>query len=527
MDYRQKEFFRRSIMARKSLLLIGFVLAAGLWSYADTFKHRQTGEVFYGFRTQKTSANQTLVYDDAQKKLVPLNLRDYEVTMDDKGRRNSIVMVSIVNAEALLSEAVAKTISEAIIKASNTGPRFIILRIDNPGGRGEYMKEICSTLSKTDNCKIVAYISGGPFGGAHSAAAVLSLACDKIYIASTAFISSVGPFVNDTEEDFVRTYSSDSLASFSIFAATMAEQHKRPALLAKSLLDKKLSIIEVTDTDGKWDIIEKNSRQPTQTIIKTICEGVSETLQPSGNQTASTVVPPDIHSRVLNLTAQDAVRLKLADRIAESIQDLLIDMNASDAQIANAPGIDTVVKQFAAARKNIRQRLARIEFLENRTARLEEQLDKLEEQIRTTPATRTQTVDGRRPYRNRRGNVVLGGGRVGYSSTETDATNYDQVDNIPFENTPNENRYNMVRRNYGRQQVSRSESVTTSEAPLSSEQAKVELSYVLTDLIGEYRQTINTAKRWSGALPAEIQIQTLEKNMNSAMALAENLRLRP
>jgi len=512
---------RKSLIAGIVLAVTGFVFSAN----ADTFKNKQTGETFYGFRTQKSSAKKTLVYNDSTKKLDALDLLDYEVAMDGKGRRNSVVMVSITDAETLLSEDVSKMVSEAIVKASNTGPQLVLLKIDNPGGRGDYMKEVCSTIAKTDNCKVVAYISGGSFGGGFSAAAVLALACQKIYIAPTASISSIGPFVETSDQDFMKLYSSDSLASYSIFAATLAEQHQRPALLARALLDKKISIVEVTDTDGKTSLVEKSLRQPAQTIVKTLCEGFSDSIEKSvasaDQKDSSPAIPADIHSRVLNLTAAEAVRLKLADRIAYSVQDVLADMNVSDAQIANAPGIDAVVKQFAAAQKNILQRLTRIEFMEKRAAILEEQLDRLEQEIRTTPTTRTQTRDRTDLYRNRRGNVVLRS--RGHLSTDIDAANYDQINNAPY----NDNRYNMARKNYGQQGFDRSETVISSEPSVASEQAKVELFNVLGSLIVEYRQTISTAKRWAGSLPPDIQLQTLEKNLNSAMALSENLRLRP
>jgi len=515
-------------MARKGLFIT--FLAATVWlglpAKADTFKNKQTGETFYGFRTQKSTANKTLVYDDSTKKLTPLDLRDYEITMDDNGRRNSVVVVPITEAEILLSETVAKTVADAVVKASNTGPRFVLLKIDNPGGRGEYMKELCSAISKTDNCKVVAYIPGGSFGGAHSAAAILAMACDEVYIAPTASISAVGLFVGASGEDFVKTYSPDNLASFSVFAATLAETktHHRPALLAKALLDKKISLVEVTDADGKQTIVEKNLRQPTQTIIKTICEGLSEPLeQPAASankQTPKITIPPDIHNRVLNLTPGEAVRLKLADKIADSIQEVLADMKAADAQIANAPGIDTVVRQFTAAQKNIRQNLSRIEFLEDRTATLEEQLNTVEQQVRTTPTTRTQTRNENRP--SQRGRVHLSGDRYAYSEGENTISSRDDYN--MSSNPDNEARYTRNRNKVGR--ISKSETVTSTELPVAVEQIKTELLYVLTNLIAEYRQTITIAKRWAGALPAEITVQTLEKNMNSAMALAENLQHR-
>jgi membrane-bound ClpP family serine protease len=483
-------------MARKGLFIT--FLAATVWlglpAKADTFKNKQTGETFYGFRTQKSTANKTLVYDDSTKKLMPLDLRDYEITMDDNGRRNSVVVVPITDAEILLSETVAKTVADAVVKASNTGPRFVLLKIDNPGGRGEYMKELCSAISKTDNCKVVAYIPGGSFGGAHSAAAILALACSKIYIAPLASMAAVGPFVGASGKDFVRMYSPDNLALFSVFAATLAEAHQRPILLARAFLDKKISLVEVIDTDGKKTIVEKDSRQPTQTIIKTICEGLSEPLeQPAASadkQIAIIIsIPPDIHNRVLNLTPGEAVRLKLADKIADSIQEVLADMNAADAQIANAPGIDTVVRQFTAAQKNIRQRLAKIEYLEGRTAILEQQLKVAGQQIQTTLTTRTQTPN--------------------MSS-----------------NPDNKVRDTRNRNKVGR--ISKSETTTSTESSAAVEQIKTELcDDVLPKLIAEYRQTIPTAKRWPGALPAEITVQTLEKNMNSAMVLAENICRRP
>jgi membrane-bound ClpP family serine protease len=506
-------------MTRKSLVTL---LAAAWCSFvlplnADTFKNKQTGETFNGFRTQKSTASQTLVYNDTTKKLTPLELRDYEITMDGKGRRNSVVMVSITEAEILLSETITQIVSEAIVKASNTGPQFVLLKIDNPGGRGEYMKSLCTTISKTDNCKVIAYISGGSFGGAYSAAAILAMACDKIYIAPTASMSSLAPFTETSGEDFIKSYSSDNLASFSIFAATLAQQHQRTALLARALLDKKISIVEVSDTDGKKSLIEKSTRQSSQTIVKTLCEGYSEPLEKpvvSADQKASSpAIPADIHSRVLNLTAEDAVRLQLADRIVYSVQDILADMNAADVQVANAPGIDSAVKQFAGARKNIRQRLAKIEILESRVATLEEQLNTLEQQIRTTPATRTQTSntrgrvrtpDSRYHITDEDGNLTTG---RDVRQTGQDSLNYRSQDRTS--------------------KVTRSETVTTTESSPTAILAKTELSYVLTDLIGEYRQTINSAKRWVGALPSEIQLQTLEKNMNSAMALSENLRFRP
>jgi membrane-bound ClpP family serine protease len=298
-------------MTRKSLVLslAAMVLAAGLSARADTFNNNQTAELLYGFRTLKTTADKTLVYNENEKKLSPIKLDDYEVTLDNNGRRNSVVLVSITDAEALLSQTVTKTICDAITKAANSGPRFVLVKIDCPGGRGEYMKEICSTLTKIDICPTVAYISGGPFGGAHSAAAAIALACDRIYIAPNATMSALGPFVSTSsghsEMDFLKIYSPDSLATYSVFAATLAENKKRPGILAKALLDKRIGLVEVVDTSGNQTVVQKDALLSNQTVVKTLCEGLAPSSTVATDTTTAAVPQPSsvaaIHSRVLQL----------------------------------------------------------------------------------------------------------------------------------------------------------------------------------------------------------------------------------
>ncbi|HML74848.1 MAG TPA: hypothetical protein PKB02_10170 [Anaerohalosphaeraceae bacterium] len=526
-------------MTRKSLVLslAAMVLAAGLSAQADTFKNKQTGEIFYGFRTLKTTADKTLVYNENEKKLSPIKLDDYEVTLDNNGRRNSVVLVSITDAEALLSQTVTKTICDAITKAANSGPRFVLVKIDCPGGRGEYMKEICSTLTKIDICPTVAYISGGPFGGAHSAAAAIALACDRIYIAPNATMSALGPFVSTSsghsEMDFLKTYSPDSLATYSVFAATLAENKKRPGILAKALLDKRIGLVEVVDTSGNQTIVQKDALLSNQTVVKILCEGLTPSSTAATDTTTAAVPQPssvaDIHSRVLQLTPADATRFKLADAVADSIRSVLSDMNASDAQLANAPGIDTTIKQFIAAKRNIGLSLSRISFLENRTATLEEQLKTIEEQERTTPVRRSRTINEVGSYT--RGRVTIPSSDYYYYYDQSMGADQNIVNTQPItpDNTmsaPNQRTPLVTNPRSRFNRVQGSETVVSNAPALASADVNRELSAVLNNLIGEYRTAVSLANRWVGALPPEITIQTLQRNLESAIALSDNLRFR-
>lgn len=517
-------------MARKSLTTLILVVfwVSGLTAHADTFKNKATGEVFYGFRTTKAAGGKTLVYNEADKKMSPIDLSEYEVVMDEKGRRNSVVQVALTDPEILLSTAISKTIAEAISKAANTGPRFVLLKIDNPGGRGENMKEICSAITKVNTCPIAAYISGGTFGGAHSAAAAIAIACDKIYIAPAASLSAVGPFVSTSngpvEMDFLKTYSPDSLASYGIYVSTLAEARHRPSLLAKAFVDKKIALVEVTDTDGRAAVVEKNLRQPTQTVVKTLCEGMQTD---SESQTPKQSVAATIHSQVLNLSPAEAVRLKLADAIADSVQAVMADMGAADAAIANAPGIDAVVKQFAAAKRNVGQSLARINFLENRAATLENQLNTLEEQLRTNPTTLSQTREKNNRSYTRSRNSIYNDYYYYYDQQRDQLETQDSLgpQSLPGKTTTTSDGVPITsRRNPSR--ISESETRTINEAPESAMQAKQELYIVLNELVTEYQRVIATAKRWGGALPQELSVQSLQSDMESAVSLANSLNYR-
>jgi membrane-bound ClpP family serine protease len=160
-------------MTRHITLATVVILLCTAICFADTFKHRETGEVFNGFATQKSIGNRTRVYNADLQTFKPIVLAEYDVTPNAKGRRNSVIVMPLKQAEVLLSKAVSETLANAIVDASNKGPKLIVIEIDNPGGRGEYMKNISTTITKTLNCPTVAYISGGTYGGAYSAATAL------------------------------------------------------------------------------------------------------------------------------------------------------------------------------------------------------------------------------------------------------------------------------------------------------------------------------------------------------------------
>ena len=501
----QKTFFLTLLM------VTGLFAAPGL---ADTFKNKATGETFDGFMTQKRTGGKTLVYNNDKQEMAPLDLTEYEVTFNGKGRKDNVFIVPITQSEALLSQVVSETIAKTIIDASNKGPQAIIVQIDDPGGRGDYMKIICSAITQTTNCPVYAYISGKEYGGAFSAAALIAMACDKVFIAPTASIGAVAPFFGNTltKEDFskyISTYSSDSLGSYNVLAMALADAQNRPPLLVRALIDKHLSVEEVTDGTTRA-FVQKDDRQPNQTRIRTLAEGVDNSV------TADSLTQAMVVTAVLNLPATVAIEVGLADGTAESLTDVLAAVNLPGAQLTNASGIDSVLKKYKAARRNIAGSLSRIQWLEDRSSLLENQLGDIENQLRTGTVTREVTQRGNF---NRRTSVAL-------------PENYDRYYYDPQEG----NRTVSIGDTYtigGRRDDRRdnnnrqTETVVTQVPAASITQVQRELVAVLNDLIVEYRRTMSQAKRWPGSLPPEIPYQTLEQNWNSAVTLRDSVLRQP
>jgi ATP-dependent protease ClpP protease subunit len=476
------------------------ILAAAFFvqtGYSDTFIHKETGATFTGFVTQNTTRGQTRVYNSEEKKFVAVNLSDYDITMNAEGRRQNVILVPITQSEALMSQNVARQIATAIVDASNAGPLAILVQIDNPGGRGEYMKIISSAIASTNNVPVAAFVSGGTYGGAFSSAAVVAMACDKVFIAPTAALGAVGPLVGPSRSNmdyrsYLISYSPDTLVTYSTYVTALAQQHNRPALLVRGFVDKTLSIAEVTNQDGTRDFIKRDDRQPTQTIVRTLTEGLTEDM--SGREGG--LNPTDIAGAVLNLTAMDAVQYGLADEIAASHKDVLEALGVPSAQIVSAQGIDAIIKKFAAAKRSIATGLAQIERLESQAGALEQSLAAIEEQLRT--GTQTREVFRSSRQRNR-------------------------ISNDSFAYYYDDSTLGGPSRSGSRGRPGSRERVTTVEPVANPDVIRAQLGTVLRQLIAEYRRVVNLSERWPGGLPPELPLSALQSNLDSANAQLNNL----
>ena len=230
----------------KKLVFVFMCLLLANACLADTFTHRKTGKVFQGHATQKKTGNKTLVSIRNKKNPKYLNLTDYDVEWNQSGRRNQVIILPIKTKIKLKCET--EVFEKAIEIASNHGPLFVLIEIDTPGGRVDLMKRICAAITKTDNCRTVAFVSGGKYGGAYSAGAIIALACDYIYMADGTSIGAATPIlasssdIKDLKSTYGETVGEKFMSAERAYIATLAEKNGRPGLLAKAMVDKDIEV---------------------------------------------------------------------------------------------------------------------------------------------------------------------------------------------------------------------------------------------------------------------------------------------
>lgn len=496
-------------ISRMGLVMV--LILSAMPSFADTFRHRTTGETFTGFRTHKKSVGKALVFNADLNKSIPMDLSEYEIIRDDKGRRDTVMVIKLEQPETLISETVAQEAADMILKSADQGPRAIIVQIDLPGGQGGPMRRITEAITTAiddTGCRVAAYLPGGSYGGAFSAAAIVAIACETIYISPTAAIGAVGPMGSQggkTDQEylqFLETYAPDTLASFSVYAATLAQRANRPQLLAQALVDKHLSIAEVRTPDGRVSLIELSRRQENQTVVRMIVEGLPESSSDSS--------PLRALGKLLSLPSTEAIRWKMADKQVSSFDEVLADMALSGCSVVNVAGLTSTIQKFTTAKKNLEQIITKIEAEEERVNTLESQLAELEKMALTSTVTREVTRGGQ--YENyRRGTVRL-------RNPDRLWSRYYNERDFSSDDIPLQDRYGRDIRPRDRGLTGR-EKVVEEQPAGNIVEVRRQLVALTTELIADYQRAIGLARRWPGALPTGITLDTLQSNLVSAQTL--------
>ena len=325
-------------------------LAAGAfltsWCTADTFSSPQSDEVITGFAVPKIINNKTIVRT-TDSGIMKLDLRQYDVQYSPAGRRGAVTVIPITEAISIETETAA--IEKALIDAANHGSLFIILQIDSPGGRIDLAKRLCAAIAKTNRyCPVAAYIGGGKHGGAYSAAAMVALACEKIYMTPGTAIGAASPIVSSSsgirsiEDAYGKSIGQKFISAFKGYVASLAQKYDRPSLLAMAMTDKSIEVIEVTENDMR-DFIDPADKRPSQSFVRTWSS--KDTL--------------------LTLPATEAVECSMANKIVQTQDEILEDFNAANiakVRFVTNRDIAKARRQFEKAQKQLETLSIQIDY---------------------------------------------------------------------------------------------------------------------------------------------------------------------
>jgi membrane-bound ClpP family serine protease len=298
---------KKSSIFSATMLILYFLISCCL---ADTFTNIETGEVLHGYTVEKTEDSQAFV-KTIEKDRLKLNPAQWNVVADSHGRNNKVIVFSL--DEPLMHEIETAAFEQALPKAAARGPLFILVEIDLPGGRVDLTKRVCAAITAADNCQVIGYVKSGQAGGALSAGAAVSLACDKLYMMPNTVIGAA-TMVTDDAQTMKGAYGEDVGEKFdSAWRATLAslaQQNGRSGLLAKAMVDKDIEVIEVSHA-GARDFVDPVNLDAADEVVRVWSKKGS----------------------LLTLTAAEAVQSGIADGIVESRAELLQRLDAQTAEI--------------------------------------------------------------------------------------------------------------------------------------------------------------------------------------------------
>jgi ATP-dependent protease ClpP protease subunit len=290
----------RRVLAVFSLLLL---VAVGFCP-ADTFTNKTKDIVYHGYSTQEMVDGQNVVCTQ-ENGSIPLNLSEYKVEFNHTGRNNHVGLLSIKGH--IVSEHETNAFIKALTEEANKGPLAILIEIDTPGGRVDLAKQLCAAIDEIRSCQTIAYITGGENGGAFSAGAAISLACDRIYMnpqttigAATMIATSSNGYVLDMKRAYGEAVGEKYNAAWRSYLASLAEKNQRSGALAKAMADKDIEVVEIL-RDGKQLFVESSDKRPNDVVVGTVCK----------------------KGELLAMPANKALACKISDGIVETRQALL------------------------------------------------------------------------------------------------------------------------------------------------------------------------------------------------------------
>ncbi len=322
------------------------VLIISSYSSCDTFTNKTTGQNLHGYLTSEIEDGNSIIYT-VEKGRFSIKPVEWDITTDRIGRKLKVIIIGLEGELSL--QIMVESLESAISRAADDGPLFVVLEMNSPGGRAEYVERICDKLIRMDYCPVVAFVKTGAYGGAVSGTAAIAMACDKIFMSADTTIGSASII------DPSRAYFSEKLSvAWQEYMGTLARSKGRPELLARAMVDKNMEVVEVFSESGRA-FLESSQVEPNQVVIRTWSQAGS----------------------LLTMTAAEAVASGIAESTTADRVEVLRKLNAAGVEIEIDDSVGEAVRTFRKAKL----KFARLRNTLDGNIRQIERTDNLEEAI--------------------------------------------------------------------------------------------------------------------------------------------------
>ncbi|MEW6087558.1 MAG: NfeD family protein [bacterium] len=209
--------------------------------------------------------------------------------------------VHIIPIKGTIELGLSGVVKRAVKEAKEKQAKAIILEIDTYGGRVDAADEICGFLKSAEPVPTIAFVAEE----AWSAGALIALGCKEIYMSPGSSIGAAEPRVG---MDGKETADEKSVSAVRAKFKSLASENGYPVNIAQGMVDKDLEIKKIKIKGEEFILtseeLDEKKSQYKENEITTI-----KIIKQKG--------------KLITLSADEAVELKLAGKIVKNREELL------------------------------------------------------------------------------------------------------------------------------------------------------------------------------------------------------------
>jgi len=283
---------------------------------------------------------------------------------DIKRNRKKLVCFIQVNGP-IESELMVAAVHRSCAAAAKDEASLVVFEIDTPGGRLDLMLEIVALIERLHPIPTIAYVSGGPCGGAYSAGAVLAMACGETFMAPGTAIGAAAPVAVKGKKTAVdEKYISAVRAKM----RSLAQKNGYPPKIAAAMVDAEIEIRQAT-VNGKATFLSVGQiPAPAAPAAPTTATPAEPEAEPEAEEEPKIQLGDWVTKRgkLLTLTAIEAQRYEIATDLVPSRAQLIDTLDLTGCQVSDLRTTDLYEEGLRQRRRRLTQLEAKITAYEAR-----------------------------------------------------------------------------------------------------------------------------------------------------------------